>query len=94
MHMETLPGMPIQVGRVHSVESSSIDYRFKQLDTDRDWSRIHGDVQYLNDGESKVVWEFIQTVPFIFIVIPFRRRITNVNGQLVKTSPRHMPVMV
>jgi hypothetical protein len=86
--METLPGMPIQVGRVRSIESSSLEYRFKILNTDRDWSRLFGDPQYLRNGETKLVWEFSQNVPFIFIVIPLPRWITNVDGVLVKSFSR------
>lgn len=84
MQMETLPGMPIKVGLITRPASSSIDSTYVELKTTRDEKRSTR-THVLVDGESKMVMEMMQTVPFLFLIIPLPRRITNVNGQLVKT---------
>jgi hypothetical protein len=84
--METLalPGMPIKVGKFTRSHGSGIYRDYREMTTPEDDARaftVHG----LGIGESKMVVETKTNVPFIFLTFPIPRRITNVDGKLVKT---------
>lgn len=84
--METLPGMPIKVGKITRPMSSSIDSTYHNILTPEDESRAYS-MHVLSEGESRLVVEssWIIPIPFPFLI---PRRITNVNGRLVKTFMR------
>lgn len=80
--MDTFPSMPIKVGKFERSHGSSIYYDYREMTTPDDEARaltVHG----LGIGESKMVVETTVIIPFI--IFPTPRRITNVDGKLVKT---------
>lgn len=83
--LETLPGMPIKVGKITRPASSSIDSTYQNILTLDDEARAYS-MHVLSDGESKLVMESSFILPFVFAIWP--RRITNINGRLVKTLVR------
>jgi hypothetical protein len=82
--MEPFPGMPIKVGKITRPASSSIDSTYQELKTPQDEARAYS-THVLVDGQSKLVIESSFTATFPTVPYFWPRRITNVDGQLVKT---------